>query len=271
MTRNLKAFGLALVAAMALGAIGAQGASASIDHEFESDAVNKKTVLTGSMEPSTKDVFSATAGLDVTCSVGTFSGTIEGNTVDQVTVHPKYSSCESSLGGLSVDTAGCNYVFDSDTTEDATHSAGTEHASVTLECESAHSASPHKIRITAPGCTITFETTHAGSVVVNHSLHGVTYTNLDSDGHAGHESENSKSAITVTSTVKTIKYTAEAGSFCGLAGHPAGTYNNGTYSGKATVTGYEDISSPTGTTTDGTTWHHGNQVNIWLSDTTNTP
>ena len=264
MTRNLKALGLALVAMLALGAIGAQGASAVVEHSFRSDAANGRTVLTGSMETSTKDVFSATAGLPVECSVGTFSGTVSGNTVDEVTVHPKYSSCKSPIDSdIMVDTGGCNYVFDSDTTEDAAHSAGTEHARVRLECESAHSATPHAIKITAEGCTISFEITHASSVEVNQSLHGVTYKTLSSA-----DSHSDKSALTVTSTVKTIKYTAEKGSFCGLAGHPAATYSNGTYTGKASVTGYEDDQTPTGSLTDGTSWAHKTQVNISLSTPT---
>jgi hypothetical protein len=253
MTRNLKAFGLALVAAMALGAIGAQTASAVVEHSFRSPVEN--TVLTGSFDPSTGNhVFTATSGLIVECSAGTFSGTNVGKVLDRVTVHPKYSGCTSSLGNVTVDTDGCNYTFYSNTTEDAAHSPGTEHAAVGLECESSHA-----IEITAPGCNLAFSAAHSGTPV-NQSLHGVRYTQLSS--HSG------KHAITVYATVKTIKYIATSGSLCGLAGHPAGTYSNGTYTGKASVTGYEDSAHSGGSTTTGTTWTHGNQVDITISTPT---
>ena len=267
MTLNLKAFGLALVAALAIGAIGAQAASAAVNHSFNSDV--ESTVLTGHNEDSgsssSPHVFSAGA-TEVKCTTATFEGTNVGKERDTVTVHPKYSSCKfSGNNAATVDTGGCNYVFDSDTTEDAVHSPSEEHASVTLECESAHSENPHRIEITTGLCNLSFETTHASSVVVNHELQGATYTNLDKESGAD-ESHSGKSSITVDATVNTIKFTATAGSFCGLGGLPAGTHSNGEYTGTATVTGYED-GTATGSTTNGFTWHHGNQVNIWVSGT----
>lgn len=241
MTRNLKALGLALVVALALGAIGAQGASA---HNFTSSV--EPTVLTG--EAESPQVFTATSGLEVSCSVATFEGTVKTKSEDIVTVHPKYSSCTSSLGAATVHTNGCNYKFGSDTTQATGHSASSLHAPVSLECESTHI-----IEITAPGCNISFAEKHS-TTAVNQSLHGVTYTNLNS--HSG------KKAVTVNATVRTIKYNATAGSLCGLAGHPAATYSNGTYSGQATVTGYAESGFSSGSTTNGTVWSHGGQVDI---------
>ena len=266
MTRNLKALGLALVAAMAIGAFGAQGASA---HQFTSDSDSAKTTLTGFNESYTDTIedpkvsesrhkFTATAGLEVLCDAE-FAGTVAGNSVDTVTVHPKYHNCTFKGEPATVDTGGCNYVFGSDTTVN-THPSGT-HASVTLECESAHEASPHTIKVTTSFCNLQFETTAPASTVVNHSLHGVTYTNLDQASGAD-EKHSSKSAITVNATVRTITYTVLGGSFCGLSGHAAGTYTNGSYDGLATVTGYKDSSSSGGSTTNGFTWTHGAQVNI---------
>jgi hypothetical protein len=249
MTGNLKAFGLALVAAMALGAIGAQGASAVVEHSFRSGAAN--TVLTGASESyttgSSKDVFSATAGLTVSCD-GTFEGTNTGTTTDTVTVHPKYHNCTSSLGGSpTVHTNGCNYIFDSDTTQASGHSTSSEHAAVSLECETGH-----VIEITAPGCNFAFN-------VAQGSRHGVRYSEV---------THSSKKSITVTATVKTIAFNATSGSLCGLAGHSAGTYTTGTYDGKATVTGYTDSTVVSGSTTAGRVWSHGAQVDINLSTPT---
>lgn len=253
MSRNLNAFGLALVAAMALGAIGAQGASAVVAHSFRSDV--EDTVLTAAAEG--KEKLTLTAGVFVECSDVTFEGTNVGTLRDTLTVHPTYASCNLSGGAesnVTVHTGGCNFELDSDTTTN-THPSG-DHASVSLACTSSHSASPHKIEITAPGCNIAFETTHAGNVLVNHSLHGLRYTNLSN--HSG------KNAGTVTATVRTISYTVTSGSFCGLIGHGAGTYSNASYDGKSTVTGYQ-AGTGTGSATNGFTWHHGAQINITVS------
>jgi hypothetical protein len=254
MTRNFKAFGLALVAMVAFGAFAAQGASAVVEHSFRSGAAN--TVLTGQNESyttgSSKDKFTATGGLVVECDA-TFEGTNTGTTADTVTVHPKYHNCTSGFGNATVDTDGCNYVFDSDTTQASGHSTSSEHAAVNLECESSH-----VIKVTATGCTLQFSASHS-SVAVNQSLHGVRYSEV---------THSSKKSMTVTATVRTVHYTALAGSFCGLAGHAAGTYTNGSYDTKATVTGFTDSTVVSGSTTTGRVWSHGAQVDISLSTPT---
>jgi hypothetical protein len=264
MTRNLKAFGLALVATMALGAIAAQGASAVVEHSFRSSSVSGNTVLTGANESygtgSSKDVATLTGGsLSIECDA-TYEGRNDGSPRDTVTVHPTYSSCTSSLGATTVETNGCNYIFDTDTTQSVGHSTSSEHATVSLECESAHSASPHAIQATAPGCNFAWAVTQTSSATVNQSLHGIRYSNLSS--HSGKESGTGKI------TVRTISYIAKAGSLCGLAGHSAGNYNNGSYDGTALVTGYEVGNIVSGSTTNGTVWSHGAQTNITISTPT---
>jgi hypothetical protein len=248
MARNLKALGLVLAAALALGAIGAQGASAVVEHSFRSST--NTTVLTGQNEGTL--VLEVTSGLAFECSAATFEGTVIGATRDTVTVHPKYSSCVTGLGNITVDSNGCNYIFDSETTTSA-HSGSGEHASVSIECEAGH-----HFLLTAPGCNATFGSTHS-SVAVNQSLHGVRYTQV---------THSSKQSVTVNVTVGTTHYTMLSGSLCGLAGHPAGTYTNGVTTGNVTVTGYQDGSVVSGTTTTGRTWSHGAQVDISLSTLT---
>ena len=252
MNRNIKAFGLALVAAMTLGAFAAQGASAVVEHSFNSAV--ESTVLTGQTESDSnaegksRNVFTTTAGLTVEC-YSTFEGTQTGKTLDQVTVHLK-TTC---TGGSAVHTNGCNYVFDSDTTTSTSHfSATAEHAAVSIECEPSH-----WIEATRPGCNITIGD-ESSSAPVNQSLHGVKFTNV---------THSSKSALTVNATIRTIHYVATAGSFCGLAGHPAGTYTNGKFDGVFEVTGYEDGEPVTGSTTEGRTWTHGAQTDISISGT----
>jgi hypothetical protein len=262
MTRNLRAFGLALVAMLAFAGIAAQGASAVVEHSFRMGSAS--TVLTGQNESYTtggsQHVFEATPGLWVKCDA-TFEGTNPGEVRDTVTVHPKYHNCTSSLGGApSVHTSGCNFIFDSDTTTHSHSVNSSEHATASLECESAHSASPHFIEITAPGCNFRFAVTHTSPTAeVNQSLHGIRYDQV---------THSSKHAITVTATVKTIKFIATSGSLCGLAGHPAGTYSTGTLDGLAEVTGFAFSSETGGSTTNGRTYSHGAQVPLTISTPT---
>jgi hypothetical protein len=253
MTRNLKAFGLALVAVLAISAIGAQGASAAVEHSFRS-AVSD-TVLTGQNESygtgNSKHVFSATPGLKVECDA-TFIGRNTGTTRDEVAIRPAYSNCGA---GVTVHNNGCDYFFDSDTEQATGHSPSSEHARVSLNCEH-----KHYIEITANGCNLAFYDTQ-DNMEVNQELSGARYTQLSN--HSG------KHAVTVNATVKTIKYIATAGGFCGLVGHPAGTYTNGIYEGFATVTGYKFSTKTGGTSlTTGTTYSHSEQVDLTISTPT---
>ena len=258
MSRNHpKAFGLALVAALALGAIGAQGASAVVEHSFRSDATSEKTVLTGSNAGETSPanhIFRAgTGGPTTTCTGATLSGTNIGNKTDTTTLHPKYTGCTAFGVGAPITTNGCNYIFDSDTTTNP-HFGG-EHAAVSLECETSHD-------ITKDGaCKVTIQESHTSpegkEVTVNQSLHGVRYTAV---------THSSKSSITVTATIGQIHYTTIGGIACNAIGKPQGTYTDGITEGKFTLTGFEDTdNSPDDSTTTGTTWTHGPQVNISLS------
>jgi hypothetical protein len=260
MTRNLKAFGLALVAMLAFAGIAAQGASAVVEHSFRLGA--NKTVLTGKNHSyttgSSKDVFTATGGVTVECD-GTYENTEEGTTKDTLTVHPKYHNCKAFGGNASVDTNGCNYVFDSDTTQANGHSTSSEHAAVSLECMAGH-----HILVTGPGCNLTFSANHS-SVSVNQSLHGVRYTQLVSHSDPGGVS---KHALTVKATVRTVHYTVLGGSLCGLVGHPAGTYSNGSLDGAGSLTAYTDSTPVSGSTTLGQVWSHGAQVDLTISTPT---
>jgi hypothetical protein len=245
MTRNLRAFGLALIAAVALGAIGAQAASAVTEHSFR--AGDESMVLTG--QTKNVDVLALTPGLTVECTA-TFEGTNVGTIQDTLTVHPTYSGC---AGSVTVHTDGCNFILDTETTTSA-HSGGGEHAPVSLECEAGHA-----IEVTRPGCNLAFPD-ESSSSPTNQSLHGVRYTNLSN--HSG------KNAGTVTATVKTIHYVVTSGSFCGLAGHQAGTYSSGIYNGGSTVTGYAHGTVVSGSATEGRTWSHGAQIDISISSPT---
>ena len=95
MTRNLKVLGLALCAMFALSAVAAQAASA-VTHDFHSDSrrnvpdspgqgrAKKATRCSKRQQASTKRVI---------CSKVNVEGTIEGETVNTVTVRPIYEEC----------------------------------------------------------------------------------------------------------------------------------------------------------------------------------
>ena len=241
MTHNLKTLGLALVAALALSAIGAQGATAVVEHSFRSDAVSQKTVSTGQNEGN--HVLSlGTGGPLISCTSVTFSGTNNFNVRDTLTVQPKYSSCTALGSAVSFTTNGCYYILDSDTTTNP-HFGG-EHAAVTVECEASHDIIVDSV------CKVTL--TAANS----QSLHGMRYTQV---------AASSKHSITVTSTIGQIHYTTTGGLPCTAIGKPQGTYTDGIYEGKLTLTGFEDGSPSGGSTTTGTTWNHGDQVDITVS------
>ena len=253
MTRNLKALGLALVAMLALGAIGAQGASAVVEHSFRSGAAD--FVLTGQNESygsgNSKHVIWATPGLKVECDA-TFIGRNAGVTVDTVAIRPTYSNCGA---GVSVHNTGCQLVFDSETEQAPSHSASSEHAKVNLDCEH-----KHYIEVTANGCNFALYDT-LDNTTINQSASGVRYTQLSN--------HSSKHALTVNATIKTIKHVATAGSFCGLVGHAAGAYSTGMYEGFTTVTNYKFSTKTSGDDlTTGTTYSHGEQVDLTISTPT---
>lgn len=248
MTRNLKTLGLALVAALTLGAIGAQGVPAAVEHSFRSAA--NSTVLTGHIDGG-NHLFEV-GDFKVECPIATFEGKNVGEVRDTVTVHPKYGSCTASGFLVEVDTHGCNFILDSDTTISA-HSSGNEHATVSIECEVGH-----HMMITTQFCSLTISASH-NNVPVNQSLHGISYSSV---------MDSSKHSLATNWTVETIHYTALSGSACQFWKIAAGTHSDGVLTGKATLTGYEGDSPFSGSTTLGHAWSHGAQVDITISTPT---
>lgn len=194
MTHKLKAMGLALVAVFALSAMVAASASASAFHSEASS-----TIITGSGEGT--HTFTA-SGFSVECTTATFKGTSSGTETSSLEMHPEYSGCESSLGAAPVDTAGCNYVFNATTN-------GTGHLPSNISCTGTST-----IKVTAPGCTLSFGT--------QNTTGGVKATNLGT---------GSSRDTTVDATV-TASFT-KSGSFCFVI-----SGNTGTYTGNTTVVGY---------------------------------
>jgi hypothetical protein len=224
----------------------AVGTPVATEHSFKLGA--EDSVVTGHLE-SEKQVFQLIGGFELQCSVATFEGTNGGTLRDTLTLHPKYASCTFAGVAATVDTDGCNYVFDSEKLSTA-HNVPNEHAAVSIECET-----EHHIVVTASFCKITISATH-DSVPVNQALHGVRYGQLVKHG------PGSKHALTMDWTVQGLHYTALEGSSCGLGGPPPGTYTNGTISGEISVTAYGSDAELSGGTTTGRSWSHGSQVDL---------
>ncbi len=109
MKRNLKALGLALVAAFALSAIAASAASADFI------TTNDGTTILES-EATETQVFKNGEGVEVKCTAVAVDGSIVGTTAETVTVEPTYSGCTIVIPKVGtvpafVDTEGCHYLF----------------------------------------------------------------------------------------------------------------------------------------------------------------
>jgi hypothetical protein len=167
---RLKAFGLALLAALALGAVAASAASAVPQFHAESE----DTTLTG-----TQTVLSELA-LDVgtlKCEVLKFDGTTQTKTSTTVTIRPTFEKCKLSGENALVTMNGCDFGF---------HVLNEEGFKGTMDIECPDTV----IEVEVPFCTVTIpEQTGLGSVkytnegeattravVFDLSLNGIKYT-----------------------------------------------------------------------------------------------
>ncbi len=137
MTRNLKMFGLVLVALLAMSAVVASASHAKQDL-FTSDS-NGATVLTGTTDKDASGnpivgefISQPEGGAKLTCRHSEYKGVMSDNSEPSVTVHPKYKECEGPGGAAAtVTTDGCNYILTGSTHKNA---KGEEHATTQLEC-----------------------------------------------------------------------------------------------------------------------------------------
>lgn len=202
MLRYLSTLGLTVLAALAIGTVGAAPASAAPEFHFESE----HTIITGTQTTGLEWSFDNGT---VKCGIANFGGTSQVATTTTITLNPIFENCsikegEAEAVAATVTLNGCAFLFHL--------GANTEHLTGTMGIE----CPDFPIIIHAPECTIT--------VPQQGNLGTVTYTN--------------EGAETTRSMVFDV----------GLAGidyveHGAGcasetvTTNNGTLSGKITVTG----------------------------------
>jgi hypothetical protein len=207
MIHKLKTIGVALAAVMAFAAISASAASAA--NEFHSAVAH--TSLSG--EQVGEDVFTTNAGT-VRCKKATYTGTNSTATSKHQVVAPAYSECTAFGGFLNatIDTNGCTYTFTV-----SAFPAG----SVAIVCPEGKS-----IEVTTFACDVK---------VGSQTRPGITYTNVA--GPPKH--------VTVDVSITGLTYTQTSTNFPGCTGGN-GTFTNGTYTGKATVKGFDTAGTQVG-------------------------
>ncbi len=189
--RSLKALGLALVAALAMSAVAATGASA----QFESEAAD--TVLDVTSNETQKFTYSS-GGIAVECNEVTVESTVAGTATTEVTAIPHYTDCEPILGNATaIDFNSCAYVFT--LADNAT--TGTAH----IECDSGDSVT---VTVGASGSLCSF---HIGAQTVGN----ITYSVVGS---------GSSREIKLHPTVTGIDATRTGSALCGAASSSTGTY-----------------------------------------------
>jgi len=236
MIHNLKAWGLALCAVFAFGALSASAASAAQD-VFTSPVTD--TFVTGTQIGVGVFGTRSKAG-KIECASGTYTGTFTGTTAFQVELTPSYTGCKIGPANATVTDNGCKYVL-TGTTDAYTSTSGVaegEDATVRLNCEDAGNA----IVVDGPlGCVITFTDTHPANTAVNQNLLGARYDNeLDAV---------SKWDVKATVTVDKITYTSNGP--CQSLGFTA-TDSDGFMTKNITLKAYSDAA-------------HTTQVNLTVS------
>jgi hypothetical protein len=211
MSIKLKALGLALVAALAVGAVGVMGATASTGGHFISE--QSHTIIKAE-QVSSHVLFDHELGIGITCKKASFEGTSNAITTTELTITPHYTEC-SGGGDASVDVTmnGCAYVFTVNT------SPATSDNTTHVECPAAKVIEVHVDPPIVGTCTITIK--------AQTPLGGLTYE----AGSSGGKSDIS-SNITI-SGIHAVKHESGFGCF-----GSAGTSETATLSGTATVKGF---------------------------------
>jgi len=212
MTRKLKTFGLALLALLAMGAIAASSASA---YAFTAPGAGagQKTFLTGA--GTTKPVLKTSGTVE--CTGSFFSGSVTGSEQSTVTLAPTYTGCTAfgfATGHVKLN--GCTYRFEAPSTEP---SAGQ------------YTGKPFQI-ICPAGKQIEITPTTFGVSVCTQSIP----EQAPAKGHVVYSNNAELGAemdYLANATAEGISYTGTGGA-CGPSGTAA------TYSGQATVKGYEN-------------------------------
>jgi hypothetical protein len=210
MIRNLKAFGLAVVAVFAMSALAASASQASVFHaDVEPVSFQGEQVVQHVFKIWDAETKNTTT---VTCKVAKFAGTNLTKTSSTATLEATYETCK--LAGLAADVNmnGCKYIF---------HTSATAlTATVDVSCPVGANI---KVTSTVTNCVV-----EVGS---QNGLQHVTFANTGAGS-----TRDIDATIEVGGAGKTgIAYT-QVGSECP---HP-GAGTGGEYTGTATIRGFKD-------------------------------
>jgi hypothetical protein len=221
MTRNFKAFGLAMVAALALSAVvasGAQAATASVQ------ASSYPATLTGNQK--TTNVWSVGGGVrKASCKTAIFHGTLTA-AADPVTLTPTYAECTSEPFGPVTNTMnGCDYAFHLNSVTSTTGTMTTD-----IRCPAGKEVQIYLYESAAKHAS--------GEALCTYDI--PPQTNLSAgEYHNETNAATGKKDITATLNVTNVavKSTVSAKILCGIAPGATGTT---TLSGSVTLTADED-------------------------------
>jgi hypothetical protein len=243
---NLKALGLALLAAFAMSAVVATAAHATA--KFTTVNEDYPVVLTGEDEaPTSETYFESTPGSRTHCPAANvrYEATVE-QASTSITVTPHFgdttdSPCVGTAGGLepkaTIHLNGCDFKF----TALANTSATDTHGTADLVCPQGT-----EITITIVTCVV--------HIPPQHINHGITYTNIPGGGATPHD------YITVdVNVVDTITYTETDAFLCPFNGNT--TAHDGDFKASVRIKGYEDSGNKnhSTTTTEADTGKHPKQ------------
>jgi hypothetical protein len=227
MTRNLKVLGLALVAALAVGAVGASAALGNASYWLQTDAsVGKTTTIVGEQTVENGDRFVGDGGT-VRCKATHYTGQQVGPTVTTMTLSATYSGCKFGSFDATVNGGNCDFLIHTDTNGNTTN--GSFQSITTITCTSGDIT----INVTSVGttkCVLHIPAQNLGtSVVMTNGTKGTGIT--DVTGH-----------INFT----TITYTQTGGTGLGACANLGSTEtHNGLYEGVATQTGFNEAGEET--------------------------
>jgi hypothetical protein len=207
MKRTLKALALVLAITAASAVVSSAAQAASGDFTCEGGA-KASCIIT--LDQTEFNAWEFGSGV-WKCTGFAFPITTVTNGTTTIEAHPEYSGCKIFGVGASVVTTGCNYLF---------HLKAAAASSTDVVC-----SGTNKITVTPVGisCTVT-----VGSQT---GITGISYENTTGP----------PADVDQIINAKNIEYT-EAGSGCSAPG----TRKTGTYKGKNTFTGFEDVGGKEG-------------------------
>jgi hypothetical protein len=209
MTRKLAVLVSAFIVAAFVGAVAVSPALAEEPALFHSEASH--TTLTG--EQVGTDVLTVNGG-NVECKKITYKGTAEVQSPSEITLEPSYSECTAfGFAGAEVKVNGCAYVLHSGTKE-----GGNLEGSFDIECPEGKTIEFIATLVGTKRCTLTLP--------AQKGLGTLTYVNEGAGTSRDYKANLSLSAV---------KYTQDAGTGLGVCS--SGSFENGKYSGTATVKG----------------------------------